>query len=714
MKKIFLFLLIIFLFVAGCTPAPVTPDLSALSTQAVATAFADLTQTARPTVTPTLPPISDALLPAECLQLDERLSSDMSGRRENTVPWTKSISCHFFTLSQDNQYLAYVHSTYNESSEVEALVEARCSNVKKSTTEVCRASIGLVETVKVLDIPTGEIRSLQTVSPLLTSLIFIKLEWLATGELHYKLGNTEGPSFNLIYDPSTELVSAASPTPLPTPVSAFPVRQMEQIYEGEFAWSPDSQTLAVMSCYAGCRLQLINPADLSQLWNLNLDEDFFYNLRFSPTGAGIAYANQTLTNGTEIKLVNAVDGTLIWRMENPGYFHNFEFSPTGEELALQVEGDEWNEIWIINAQDGTTLHHWEMETADELGYSPAGDLIVTTGDQLALWNAPDGGRRWKIDPGAITSNSDIPCDVETFDQAMFSQDQSFLLARALGKNPDMEADCSYMLAINMKTGQFISLQNTPNPDGPNYALYFNQDASELIFLEPYFGLWRWNVNTDEVIPIESGEMLAKLGYVDSMAIRKSEQQIALSISGYYAASTCDFYLFDIPSEKWINLFPTWQYICVEDLIADSMAFSPDGHWLASVNSYGKLRVWDIPYIPSVTATAETNSSPTPLPPTVFSCPLAPNPRLKVGDTARIAFTTGQTTRLRSAPEAGDNVIAMLTEGTEFKIIDGPVCYPRPGRNDAYVYWKISVTSNSQEGWLAEGDSGSYYIESLPN
>ncbi len=411
MKKLFLSLLFIFLFVAGCAPAPVTPDLSVLSTQAVATAFANLTQTARPTVTPTLPSISEAMLPAECLQLDERLDPNWYGLRKNPAPWTKSVSCALFTLSQDNQHLAYVHYTYNDSPEV----EARCSNAtKKSTPEQCRASIGFLQTANVLDISTGEIHSLQTVAYISTYLIFVKLEWLATGELHYRLGNTEGPSFNLIYDPTTDLVSAASPTPLPTPVSAFPVRQMEQIYEGEFAWSPDSQTLAVVSCYAGCRLQLINPADLSQLWNLNLDEDFFYNLRFSPMGAGIAYANQTLSNGTEIKLVNAVDGTLIWQMENPGYFHNFEFSPTGEAIALQVEGDERNEIWIINAQDGTTLRHWEMETADELGYSPAGDLIVTTGDQLALWNASNGGRRWKIDTGAMTSKSGNPCEVEDF------------------------------------------------------------------------------------------------------------------------------------------------------------------------------------------------------------------------------------------------------------------------------------------------------------
>ena len=107
------------------------------------------------------------------------------------------------------------------------------------------------------------------------------------------------------------------------------------------------------------------------------------------------------------------------------------------------------------------------------------------------------------------------------------------------------------------------------------------------------------------------------------------------------------------------------------------------------------------------------SLPTPTPEPVFSCPNAPPTRLHVGDTARITFTDGKTTRLRSAPEAGDNGIANLPEGTEFEIIGGPVCYPRPGRSDAYVYWQVSVSPGGKTGWLAEGDLNSYYLEPWP-
>ncbi|MCQ3954934.1 MAG: hypothetical protein DPW15_16990, partial [Chloroflexi bacterium] len=87
---------------------------------------------------------------------------------------------------------------------------------------------------------------------------------------------------------------------------------------------------------------------------------------------------------------------------------------------------------------------------------------------------------------------------------------------------------------------------------------------------------------------------------------------------------------------------------------------------------------------------------------------------RVGDAARITFTDGASTLLRSKPEAGDNVVDKLPEGTEFEIIGGPVCYPRPGRNDSYVYWEILVASrNNRTGWVAEGDLNGYYIEPMP-
>ena len=106
--------------------------------------------------------------------------------------------------------------------------------------------------------------------------------------------------------------------------------------------------------------------------------------------------------------------------------------------------------------------------------------------------------------------------------------------------------------------------------------------------------------------------------------------------------------------------------------------------------------------------------PTPSAASDFSCPTAPPTRLSVGATGRVTYTDGQTIRLRSAPEAGDNVIDQLPEGTEFEVIDGPVCTPRIDRADAFVYWKVKVpTRNGISGWLAEGTFNAYFIEPWP-
>ncbi len=98
----------------------------------------------------------------------------------------------------------------------------------------------------------------------------------------------------------------------------------------------------------------------------------------------------------------------------------------------------------------------------------------------------------------------------------------------------------------------------------------------------------------------------------------------------------------------------------------------------------------------------------------FSCPGAPRTRLQVGMTGRITFIDGTSTFLRSEPEGGNNIVDKLPEGTEFEIIGGPMCVQRPGRSDAYVYWKIVVPSRkNRSGWVAEGDANNYYLEPWP-
>ena len=93
---------------------------------------------------------------------------------------------------------------------------------------------------------------------------------------------------------------------------------------------------------------------------------------------------------------------------------------------------------------------------------------------------------------------------------------------------------------------------------------------------------------------------------------------------------------------------------------------------------------------------ESNSS--------FSCPYAPPTRVEVGKTARITFMDGRPVRMRNSPSIYGLIIEKIPEGTKFQVISGPHCY-------GYVWWKIEL-ENGVEGWVAEGDMDSYYIEPI--
>jgi len=101
--------------------------------------------------------------------------------------------------------------------------------------------------------------------------------------------------------------------------------------------------------------------------------------------------------------------------------------------------------------------------------------------------------------------------------------------------------------------------------------------------------------------------------------------------------------------------------------------------------------------------------PTIVPPTFVprDCPGAPPIRVKINDLARVTYTTGEILRLRSSPEIkNSNIKARLSEGTQIKIFDGPVC------SNGFAFWWVRVKSTNTFGWVAEGDSSDYYIEMI--
>jgi SH3-like domain-containing protein len=76
--------------------------------------------------------------------------------------------------------------------------------------------------------------------------------------------------------------------------------------------------------------------------------------------------------------------------------------------------------------------------------------------------------------------------------------------------------------------------------------------------------------------------------------------------------------------------------------------------------------------------------------------------VSIGSNARVTINDGVSLRLRNNPGISGQFVAKLSEGTVFKILDGPKCL------DGYSWWKIQI--NDETGWVAEGDNNDYFIE----
>jgi serine/threonine-protein kinase len=90
----------------------------------------------------------------------------------------------------------------------------------------------------------------------------------------------------------------------------------------------------------------------------------------------------------------------------------------------------------------------------------------------------------------------------------------------------------------------------------------------------------------------------------------------------------------------------------------------------------------------------------------FECFGAPPSRMHSGDSARVTYTSGLSTRIREAPGASGRIIGFVAEGTRLSIQGGPECI------DARVWWYVT-TANNLAGWMVEGVPGEYYIEVYP-
>lgn len=111
--------------------------------------------------------------------------------------------------------------------------------------------------------------------------------------------------------------------------------------------------------------------------------------------------------------------------------------------------------------------------------------------------------------------------------------------------------------------------------------------------------------------------------------------------------------------------------------------------------------------PTFTNTHTSTFTPTFTPtidPLSVVCPGALLPRLRVNQSAQVIIIIGL--NLREEPNFLSNLLLTIPLGTEVGVIEGPIC-----QNGLY-WWKILLTDGT-EGWAAEADLETYYLEPVP-
>ncbi len=185
-----------------------------------------------------------------------------------------------------------------------------------------------------------------------------------------------------------------------------------------------------------------------------------------------------------------------------------------------------------------------------------------------------------------------------------------------------------------------------------------------------------------------------------------------SPDGQWLALVRDGYLYVMPAgggslrlvssdEDAVRVFswsPDSRYIVFENSIEERFGF-----WVLDVaTGEMELLTTELFYNPIWSPIMRGGVTPQPIITTSGDCTNGWT-RLKIGGFARVIDVVPN--RVRGQPSRSAEVIAEIHRGTDYKIVDGPVCA------DGLVFWKISDPAlPGTAGWTAEGDLKEYYLE----
>ena len=97
--------------------------------------------------------------------------------------------------------------------------------------------------------------------------------------------------------------------------------------------------------------------------------------------------------------------------------------------------------------------------------------------------------------------------------------------------------------------------------------------------------------------------------------------------------------------------------------------------------------------------------PTPPPAPTATCEGTPPSRLMSGERGRVLDDDPRRVRIRSLPSVESSIVASIPPDAIFFVVDGPRC------EEGYAWFYVQYQRT--EGWIAEGDVTSYYVEPYP-
>lgn len=118
--------------------------------------------------------------------------------------------------------------------------------------------------------------------------------------------------------------------------------------------------------------------------------------------------------------------------------------------------------------------------------------------------------------------------------------------------------------------------------------------------------------------------------------------------------------------------------------------------------------------PTITATLQAIGVNTEQPESTTApvdCSGAPAIHVAIGQEVTVVSDNTDKLKLREIPEISpDTEVTGLDQFTQLKILEGPVCATSADPGVSYWFWKVEVQPTGEIGWVAEGNSLNYFIE----